>query len=53
MFVAEYRGSCQTTIDDTVVTIESQCLDKNAESILEALVRLMKRDVAGVENDDT
>lgn len=51
MIVAEYEGVCETVIGGTVVTIESRA-DKDSESLLDALVRLMKRDVAGVENDE-
>lgn len=52
MIVPEFQGSCQTTVGDTIVTIESHCPDDCKESILDALARLMKRDVAGVVADE-
>lgn len=52
MLIPEYQGDCQTTYGETIITIESHCPDDCGESILEALVRLIKREVAGLEAYD-
>lgn len=52
MLFAEHHGTCETTIGGTVITIESSSPENCKEDILDALVRLMKRDVAGVDTND-
>jgi len=49
MITSEFSKTYETQIGDTVYTIESWCDEDTSEDILDALVRLIKRDIAGVE----
>ena len=52
MCKTKFHHTSETTIGDTVVTIESCCPYDSTDDILDALIRLMKRNVAGVAADE-
>ena len=45
MITSEFNKTYQTQIGDTVYTITSECDENETEDILDALVRLIKRDI--------
>jgi len=49
MLTSEYKKTYETKIGGTVYTITSECPEDTTDDILDALVRLIKKDVAGVE----
>jgi hypothetical protein len=51
MLTSEFKTTYETKIGDTVYTITSECPEDTTDDILDALVRLIKRDVAGVETE--
>ncbi len=51
MLKSEFNHTYETAIGDTVYTITSECPEDTTEDILDALVRLIKRDIAGVDTD--
>lgn len=51
MLTSEFNKTYESKIRDTVYTITSECTEDAAEDILDALVRLIKRDIAGVQTD--
>lgn len=51
MLTSEFNTTYQTKICDTVYTITSECPEDTTDDILDALVRLIKRDIAGVETE--
>ena len=51
MLISEFNKAYQIQIGDTAYDIESTCAEDTTEDILDALVRLMKRDIAGIETD--
>lgn len=51
MLTSEFSKTYQTQIGATIYTIASECPEDTTEDILDALVRLIKRDVAGVDTE--
>ena len=51
MITSEFNTTYQTKIGDTVYTITSECDEDATEDILDALVRLIKRDIAGIDTE--
>ena len=48
MFVSEYKTTYEEKIGNTVYEITSECPEDTFESILDALVSLIKRDIVGI-----
>jgi hypothetical protein len=51
MLTSEFKITYETKIGDTLCTITSECPEDTREDILDVLVRLIKRDIAGVETE--
>lgn len=51
MLTSEFSKTYETKIGDTVYTITSECPEDTKDDILDALVRLMKREIRGVETE--
>jgi len=51
MLIKEYENTYDEKIGDTIYSITSECDEDTKEDILEAIVRLIKRDIAGVETE--
>ena len=51
MLTSEFKTIYETKIGDTVYTITSECPEDTTDDILDALVRLIKRDIADVETE--
>ena len=51
MITSEFNTTYETKIGDTVYEITSECPEDTTEDILDVLVRLIKRDIAGVVTD--
>ena len=51
MITSEFNKTYRTQIGDTVYTITSECDEDTTEDILDALVRLIKRDIAGIDTE--
>ena len=51
MLTSEFKTTYETKIGDTVYTITSECPEHTTDDTLDALVRLIKRNIAGIETD--
>jgi hypothetical protein len=51
MLTSEFHTVYDQKIGDTTVTIESECPDDTKEDILDALLRLIKRDISGIDTE--
>lgn len=51
MLTSEFSKTYETKIGNTIYTITSECPEDTKEDMLDALVRLMKRDIRGVETE--
>jgi len=51
MITSEFKKTYETKIGDTVYEITSECPEDTKDDILDVLVRLIKRDIAGVITD--
>ena len=49
MFISERSNTYEEKIGGTVYEITSECPEDTCEDILDALVRLIKRDIAGID----
>ncbi|MGI6404033.1 MAG: hypothetical protein ACOX0K_07485 [Oscillospiraceae bacterium] len=52
MLTSEFSKTYETQIGNTVYTITSECPEDTKEDMLDALVRLMKRDIRGRGNGE-
>lgn len=51
MFTSEFCATHEYTTGGTVVTITSECPEDATDDMLDALVRLIKRDINGIETE--
>ena len=51
MLTSEFKKTYETKIGETVYEITSECPEDTTEDILDVLVRLIKRDITGVNTE--
>jgi len=51
MLTSEFSITYETKIGNTIYSITSECPEGTTDDILDALVRLIKRDISGVETE--
>ncbi len=49
MLTSEFSKTYEAKIGNTLFTITSECPEDTKEDMLDALVRLIKRDIKGIE----